>query len=138
MKDTMEPNPAVNLVTDKRVVSLNLVTPEPRPERQVSGVEARVNTSRSLTVHVHLVRSPFWLGYWPRLLRAHMRAHMSCGHGGRDECDELGKGQCFTPQLAVGCVDGPERTSGVAMTVRFNPRHPDDGAAELFTNPLIH
>ena len=114
------------------MVSLNLVT---RPKRQCqSGVEARVNTSRSLTVHVHLVRSPFWLGYWPRLLRA----HMSCGHGGRDECDELGKGQCFAPELAVGCVDGPELTSGVAMTVRFNPRHPDDGAAELFTNPLIH
>ena len=63
---------------------------------------------------------------------------VSCGHGGRDggqgapvhECDELGKGQCFTPQLAVGYVDGPERTSGVAMTVqpktsrwRFNPGH---------------
>jgi hypothetical protein len=48
VKDTMEPNPAVNLVTDKRVVSLNLVTPDQSQRCQVSRL-----------VSTHHVRSRF-------------------------------------------------------------------------------
>ena len=96
--------------------------------------------TRSHKVHVHLVRSPL-----ARLLDSAAARPYVLRHAAVTNVMSW-EGQCFTPQLAVGCVDGPERTSGVAMTVRFNLRHPDggstqdidDGAAELFTNPLIH